>query len=89
MIQHNRCPQPKQPSNDDTGFRPNVAIIIANHSADKVMYFRRKGSDAWQYPQGGVDPHEDEDQAMWRELKRRNWPSARGCQAGGQVGTHL
>ena len=51
-------------------FRPNVAAVILNQRGDKILMFhrvdgRRKG---WQFPQGGVDPGETEEQAMLREL---------------------
>ncbi|MEK9562961.1 MAG: RNA pyrophosphohydrolase [Deltaproteobacteria bacterium] len=51
-------------------FRPNVAAVILNQRGDKILMFhrvdgRRKG---WQFPQGGVDPGETEEQAILREL---------------------
>lgn len=52
-------------------YRRNVAAVILNEKGDKVLMFhrtdgRRKG---WQFPQGGVDPGETEEQAILRELK--------------------
>ena len=52
-------------------FRPNVAAVILNQQGDKILMFhrvdrRRKG---WQFPQGGVDAGETEEQAILRELK--------------------
>lgn len=53
---------------DGDGFRPNVGIILAN-DAGQVLWARRVGGrDAWQFPQGGMDPGESPEQAMYREL---------------------
>jgi putative (di)nucleoside polyphosphate hydrolase len=53
---------------DENGFRPNVGIIIANHAGD-VLWARRVGmSDAWQFPQGGINLDETPEQALYREL---------------------
>jgi len=32
------------------------------------MWARRIGQDAWQFPQGGINPGEDSESAMYREL---------------------
>lgn len=53
---------------DSDGFRPNVGIIIAN-SLGQVLWARRIGQDAWQFPQGGIHPNETPQQAMYRELR--------------------
>ena len=53
---------------DSDGFRPNVGIILAN-SMGQVLWARRIGQDAWQFPQGGIDRSETPEQAMYRELK--------------------
>ncbi len=53
---------------DSDGFRPNVGIIIANDQG-QVLWAKRLGQDAWQFPQGGVDANESPEQAMYRELK--------------------
>lgn len=53
---------------DSDGFRPNVGIILANDRG-QVLWAKRVGQDAWQFPQGGVDVNESPEQAMYRELK--------------------
>lgn len=53
---------------DVDGFRPNVGIIVAN-SAGEVLWARRIGQDAWQFPQGGIGPTETPVAAMYRELR--------------------
>ena len=53
---------------DAEGFRPNVGIIICN-SASQVLWAKRIGQDAWQFPQGGIRHGEELQQAMYRELK--------------------
>ena len=52
---------------DEDGFRPNVGIIVAN-AAGQVLWARRYGHDAWQFPQGGIADGETPEQAMYREL---------------------
>ncbi|MBU2967164.1 MULTISPECIES: RNA pyrophosphohydrolase [Amphritea] len=53
---------------DSDGFRPNVGIILAN-SMGQVLWARRIGQNAWQFPQGGINVEESPEQAMYRELK--------------------
>jgi putative (di)nucleoside polyphosphate hydrolase len=53
---------------DGDGYRPNVGIIIANDKG-QVLWARRIGQDAWQFPQGGIDSKESMEDAMYRELK--------------------
>lgn len=53
---------------DAEGFRPNVGIIICNKQG-QVMWAKRIGQDAWQFPQGGIRQGERLQQAMYRELK--------------------
>jgi len=53
---------------DTDGFRPNVGIIICNDER-RLFWGRRVGQDAWQFPQGGINPDESPQQAMFRELE--------------------
>ena len=41
-----------------SGYRLNVAMIVFNEE-NKVLFCRRKNSEIWQFPQGGVDDDED------------------------------
>ncbi len=52
---------------DIDGFRPNVGIIVSNAQGD-VLWARRIGQDAWQFPQGGIKAHESPEEALYREL---------------------
>ncbi len=52
---------------DADGFRSNVGIIICNRSG-KLLWTKRIGQDAWQFPQGGMRPGESFEQALYREL---------------------
>ncbi len=52
---------------DSDGFRPNVGIIVAD-GRGQVLWARRAGQDAWQFPQGGIKAHETPEQALYREL---------------------
>ncbi len=52
---------------DSDGFRPNVGIVIANERG-QVLWARRVGQNAWQFPQGGINDGESPEQALYREL---------------------
>ena len=52
---------------DSDGYRPNVGIIEANQ-AGQVLWARRCGQDAWQFPQGGINSGESAEDALYREL---------------------
>ena len=53
---------------DEEGYRANVGIILANNRGD-LLWARRRGQDAWQFPQGGIQNEETPEQAMLRELQ--------------------
>jgi putative (di)nucleoside polyphosphate hydrolase len=52
---------------DSQGFRPNVGIILTDDQG-RVFWAKRKGQDAWQFPQGGISRNESPQEAMYREL---------------------
>ena len=52
---------------DKDGFRSNVAMVISN-GCGQVFWAKRMGQRAWQFPQGGIDQGESEEQALYREL---------------------
>ena len=52
---------------DADGFRPNVGIMLANEHG-QLLWARRIGQDAWQFPQGGISAGESAEEAMYREL---------------------
>ena len=52
---------------DTDGFRLNVGIILAN-KAGQVLWAKRVGQEAWQFPQGGIKAHETPIRALGREL---------------------
>ncbi len=52
---------------DKEGFRPNVGIIVADGEG-RLLWAKRIGQNAWQFPQGGIDPGENPRDAMYREL---------------------
>jgi len=52
---------------DTDGYRINVGIILTNQ-AGQVLWAKRVGQEAWQFPQGGVKAHETPKRAMFREL---------------------
>ncbi len=53
---------------DADGYRPNVGMIICNQQ-NQVLWAKRVGENAWQFPQGGIDGSETPEQAMFRELQ--------------------
>lgn len=54
----------------DFNYRSGVGIMLINNEK-KIFVGKRidNKSDAWQMPQGGIDSGEDEDLAMFRELR--------------------
>lgn len=54
---------------DESGFRPNVGIIVSNESGQVLWGKRVKGRDSWQFPQGGINADETPEEAMFRELQ--------------------
>ncbi len=53
---------------DQKGYRLNVGIILSNQEG-KLLWAKRVGQDAWQFPQGGIKPAETPKQALFRELR--------------------
>ncbi len=52
---------------DQQGFRSNVGIILLDPDCH-VLIAGRRGRSGWQFPQGGIQPSESPEQAMYREL---------------------
>lgn len=52
---------------DKDGFRPNVGIVVAD-GRGRLLWAKRVGQDAWQFPQGGIDAGENPRDALFREL---------------------
>lgn len=52
---------------DSEGYRPNVGIILSAWDG-RLLWARRIGQDAWQFPQGGIQEDETPKQALYREL---------------------
>lgn len=53
---------------DNEGFRPNVGIVISD-DAGRLLWAKRIGQDAWQFPQGGIQRGEKPEDALYRELR--------------------
>jgi NTP pyrophosphohydrolases including oxidative damage repair enzymes len=53
---------------DSDGYRANVGIILTNDQCC-LLWARRVGRDAWQFPQGGIRKDETPEQALYRELR--------------------
>ena len=52
---------------DEEGFRANVGIVICNKQGS-LLWAKRIGQDAWQFPQGGIKEGESLEDALYREL---------------------
>jgi len=52
---------------DRDGYRPNVGIILCNWK-NEVFWGKRVREHSWQFPQGGINPGESPEAAMYREL---------------------
>lgn len=53
---------------DRDGYRPNVAIVVAN-GRNQVFWGKRIREHSWQFPQGGINAGETPEAAMYRELR--------------------
>jgi putative (di)nucleoside polyphosphate hydrolase len=54
----------------DGGYRPAVAVMLINGRGQVWVGQRLDNAlDAWQMPQGGLDPGEDELEGVYRELE--------------------
>lgn len=49
-------------------YRPNAGCVVVNADGKILIAERRDIPDAWQMPQGGIDPGEDPQTAATREL---------------------
>jgi len=58
-------------------FRPNVAALIVNPEGGLLICERSTVPGAWQFPQGGVDPGETMEEALFREVKEEVGLSAK------------
>ena len=55
---------------DKLPYRPNVGVMVINGSGDVFVAQRLEHyADAWQMPQGGINPGEDARVAALRELE--------------------
>ena len=52
---------------DSKGFRSNVGIVICNRQG-QLLWAKRIGQSAWQFPQGGIKQSESVEEALFREL---------------------
>lgn len=53
---------------DSQGYRYNVGIIVVNRE-NRLLWAKRQGqTNAWQFPQGGVQQGESIQEAMYREM---------------------
>jgi putative (di)nucleoside polyphosphate hydrolase len=50
-------------------YRPNVAALVVNPAGSLLICERATVPGAWQFPQGGVDPGETLEQALFREVR--------------------
>ena len=57
------------PNNSELGYRPCVGVMLVNMDGRVFVGQRIDSQDeAWQMPQGGIDPGEEEKEAAFREL---------------------
>lgn len=52
---------------DLDGFRPNVGIVLSG-AGGQLLWAKRIGQEAWQFPQGGIQRGESPEDALYREL---------------------
>lgn len=49
-------------------FRAGAGAVILNAAGEVLVFERDDVTNAWQFPQGGLDPGETPEDAVWREL---------------------
>jgi putative (di)nucleoside polyphosphate hydrolase len=49
-------------------YRPNVGALLRDSEGRFLLGERIDRPGSWQFPQGGVDPGESPEEALWREL---------------------
>ena len=49
-------------------YRANVAALVLNPAGGLLICERATIAGAWQFPQGGVDPGESPEEALFREV---------------------
>lgn len=52
---------------DQDGYRANVGIILKGPGT-QLLWAKRVGQDAWQFPQGGMFENETPEETLYREL---------------------
>jgi len=50
-------------------YRRNVAALLVNENDELLIAERLRHRNAWQFPQGGVDKNESDEEALYRELE--------------------
>ncbi len=70
-------------------YRLNVAAILQNGAGKILIGERADRSGAWQFPQGGVDPGETLEQALFRELWEEVSVKAQFCRVVEQRGPYV
>lgn len=73
---------------DSKGYRSNVGIVLSN-SDGKVFWARRRGQNAWQFPQGGIQQNETPVEAMYRELYEETGLESEHVKVAGQTSDWL
>jgi putative (di)nucleoside polyphosphate hydrolase len=86
--QEARKPTVGEPSNAIT-FRANVGLAVLDTTGRVLLLRRADHPDAWQLPQGGIEPGETPTAAAWRELAEETGLSAAHVQLGNVMGHWL
>lgn len=73
---------------DTEGYRSNVGIIVSSPEG-RLIWCKRAGQEAWQFPQGGIRRHESPEQAMFRELQEETGLCAEHVQIMGRTRSWL
>ncbi len=78
----------KEASTTADQYRKNVAIVVIKKG--RVLLLERiSGQGNWQFPQGGIDPEEETEAAMWRELAEETGIEQKHCVIKGRTADYL
>jgi putative (di)nucleoside polyphosphate hydrolase len=57
-----------QVASSEKPYRPGIVAVFRNDCSDRLLVCKRKGSQEWQFPQGGLEEEETLEQTLYREV---------------------
>ena len=57
-----------QVASGEKSYRPGIMAVFRDDCSDHLLVCKRKGSEEWQFPQGGLEEGETLEQTLYREV---------------------